>query len=93
METSRDNKHEEDIVPRSMFETLCKGVHQEMLCGHRCCWLPLEDEARPAWSSSLSLSVGTSLWDMMRTMNNRMRDTFVMTITMTTYNNKTCTII
>jgi hypothetical protein len=30
---------------------------------------------------------------MVRTMNNRMRDTFVMTITMTTYNNKTCTII
>jgi hypothetical protein len=25
METSRDNKHEEDIMMRSMFETLCEG--------------------------------------------------------------------
>jgi hypothetical protein len=24
-ETSRDNKHEENVMPRSMFETLCKG--------------------------------------------------------------------
>jgi hypothetical protein len=24
-ETSRDNEHEEDIVTRSMFETLCEG--------------------------------------------------------------------
>ena len=25
MEMSRDDKHEEDVVTRSMFETLCKG--------------------------------------------------------------------
>jgi hypothetical protein len=25
METSRDDEHEEDVVMRSMFETLCKG--------------------------------------------------------------------
>jgi hypothetical protein len=24
-ETSRDNEHEEDVVTRSMFETLCEG--------------------------------------------------------------------
>ena len=25
METSRDNEHEEDVVTRLMFETLCEG--------------------------------------------------------------------
>ncbi len=25
METSRDNKHEEDVMTRSMFERLCDG--------------------------------------------------------------------
>jgi hypothetical protein len=25
METSRDDEHEEDVVTRSMFETLCEG--------------------------------------------------------------------
>jgi len=24
-ETSRDNKHEEDVMTQSMFETLCEG--------------------------------------------------------------------
>ena len=32
--TSRDDEHEEDVVPRSMFETLCKGVRWEMHRGH-----------------------------------------------------------
>ena len=63
METSRDNKHKEDIVSQSMFEMLCKGVHQEKLYSHCCCWLPPEDEAQPVWLSSLSLSGDTSLWD------------------------------
>jgi hypothetical protein len=29
MKTSRDNKHEEDVVPRLMFETLCEKVGRE----------------------------------------------------------------
>ena len=77
METSRDDKHEEYVVPRSMFETLCKGMRREMRHGHcRCRPLPaaagrlcrpppLEDEAPPAWSLSSS-SDGASLRDVAR---------------------------
>jgi hypothetical protein len=32
--TSRDDEHKEDVVPRSMFEMLCKGVRREMHRGH-----------------------------------------------------------
>ena len=52
-ETSRDDEHEEDVVTRSMFETLCEGVRREIPRGHRRRRSPPpEDEARPAGSSS-----------------------------------------
>jgi hypothetical protein len=67
METRRDDEHEEDILPRSMLDTLCEGVHQEMRHGHRHRRPPPEDEARPAWSSLSSSSDGASPWDVART--------------------------
>ena len=63
--TSRDDDHEVDVVPRSMFETLCKGVHREMRRGYRRGYRrhrpPPEDEARPVWSSSSSSSDGAEV--------------------------------
>jgi hypothetical protein len=67
METSRDDEHNEDVVPWSMFETLWEGVHREMRRGHRRRRPPPEDEAHPAWLSSLSTSDGASPRDVART--------------------------
>jgi hypothetical protein len=52
-ETSKVDEHDEDVVTRSMFETLCEGVRREIPRGHRRRRSPPpEDEARPAGSSS-----------------------------------------
>ena len=84
-------------MPRSMFETLCEGVHRELCCGHRRRWLPLAAAGRQGLPLMVIVvivviqrrcSVGRGEDDS----NDRMGYTFVTTTTTTTYDDKTCTI-
>jgi hypothetical protein len=93
METSRDDEHEEDVVPRSRFKTLSKGGASG-------------DASRPLSPSAAAgqrglprvvvvvvivqrrFSAGRGEDDG----NDGMGDTFVTTTTTTTYNVETCTI-
>jgi hypothetical protein len=97
METSRDDEHEEDVVPRLMFETLCEGVRREMCCGHHCCRLPPAAARRRGLPRVVVVVVvvvqrrfhagrGGDDGDI------GTGDTFVTTTTTTTYNDETCTI-
>ena len=62
METSRDDEHEEDVVPRSMFETLWEGVCREMRRGHRRRQPPLEDEAHPRRRCQRQMALLRGTW-------------------------------
>ncbi len=68
MEMRRDDEHEEDVVLRLIFETLCKRVHREMPCSHRRRRPPLKDKARCTWLSLSSSFDGASMRDVARTM-------------------------
>ena len=60
-ETSRDDEHEEDVVMRSMFETLCKGEPSSSL-----------STARPKRRSSATTAARAGGADLSRTKRPRM---------------------
>ena len=66
MEMRRDDEHKEDVVPRLIFETLCKRVRREMRCSHRRRRPPLKDKTRRTWLSLSSSSDGASMQDVAR---------------------------
>jgi len=95
VETSRDNEHEEDIVPGSIFKTLCKGVRWEMRHGNLRRW-PLPAAAGRGGSPRVVVVVVVvrrrfSAGRGKDNGNNGTGDTFVKKTTRTTSNNEMCT--
>ena len=60
METSRDDEHEDDVVMRSMFETLCEGKPSSSL-----------STAHPKQQSSAMIAARASGADPSRTKRSR----------------------
>ena len=93
METSRDNEHEEDVVPPSRFETLCKGGASGNASRPSS---PPAAAGRQGLPHVVVVVVGVqrrfSAGHGKDDGNDGMGDTFVMTTTMTTYNDETCAI-
>jgi hypothetical protein len=89
-EASRDNEHEEDVVPRLMFKTLCEGVRRKVRHGH-CRRRPPPAAAGRRGSPRVVVVVAVvrrrfSAGHGKDDGNDGTGDTFVMTTTMTTQN-------